>query len=77
MPYTYHHPLLGRTDVDEILDNEAGEPSDTELEAAELKFLIARLNRIAADQVRSRQYRRRSNIGGGGFRRHQRRGATL
>jgi hypothetical protein len=78
MAYNYHHHLLGRTDMDEAtLDNGAGEPSDTELEAAELKFLTARLNRIAADQVRSRQYRRRSNIGGGGFRRNQRRGATL
>ena len=76
MSYTYH-PLLGRTDIDEgVLNNEAGEPSDAELEAAELKFLTARLNRIAADQVRSRQYRRRSNIGGGGFRRNQRGGAT-
>ncbi|MFN3725447.1 MAG: hypothetical protein ACK4SZ_04000 [Allosphingosinicella sp.] len=76
MSYT-HHPLLGRTDIDEaILADEARESSDAELGAAELEFLIARLNRIAADRVRSRQYRRRSNIGATGFRRNQRRGAT-
>jgi hypothetical protein len=73
MSYTYQHKRLGGADIDE-------EIRDTEAEAAhkvaELAFLASLLNRIAADHVRSRQYRRRSNISGAGFRRNQRRGPT-
>jgi hypothetical protein len=77
MSLNNHHPLLDRTNIDDAnLEHVEGEQSHADGETAVLEFLIARLKRIAADQVRSRQYRRRSHIAGPGFRRCQRRGPT-
>lgn len=64
--------------IEEILrEMDAEEPSDEEISAEQLELLIARFNRIAGDHVRNHRYRRRSNVGGAGFRRNQRRGEAL
>lgn len=78
MSQSYQHPVPDRIEVDEIVVG--GSPSknqDDDTDALPgLELLIARLSRIAGDQMRSRQYKRRSNLAGSGFRRHQRRGAV-
>lgn len=76
MSQSYQHPVSSRAGVDGIGNAEPA-PDDPDRDADTipgLELLIAHLCRMAGDQTRSRQYKRRTNTWSTGFRCHQRRG---
>lgn len=73
MTYASRPDERERIDIDEtvVCTHGADDPFDDH-NPPEIAFLVARFDRAAADQMRSRRYQRRSNTITPGFRRHQR-----
>lgn len=80
MSYAFRFSIPKHTDLDRSAavsstpTHGLDDPVDDQI-PPELEILIARLDRVTADQERSRRYMRRSNTVTASFRRHQRRGA--